>query len=125
MQLRFFTLTRFVRSNIVLAQEDVRLSLTTINFEGIAPAGSFTSVNGNTISGITFSTSHNLTVTDPGYGAPSYDYGTGATLTSYDFESGIYLHAPPLTMKLAGATAVGFLAAIDQIRLGWKRPRLS
>jgi hypothetical protein len=87
--------------------------LATIDFSGIAPAGSFAVVNGNTISGVTFSTPDNLTVTDPGYGA-GYNYGTGATLTSYDFNGSVYLHAPPVTMTLGGATALGFLAADDQ-----------
>ena len=87
--------------------------LTIIDFSGIAPVNSFANVNGNTISGITFSTPTSLTVTDPGY-APGYNYGTGATLTSYDFNGSTYLHAPPLTMALGGATALGFLAALDQ-----------
>ncbi len=56
--------------------------LTTINFEGLAPAGGATSYGlGLTTGGINFTTGSNLLVIDPAVSRALYDWGSGAILS--------------------------------------------
>ena len=75
---------------------------TNIDFEGIAPAGSYASIFGSTISGVTFTTDSGvLAAIDPAYAPSYYDWGSGATAIGY-------YYADPIRGTLsAGKNAVG------------------
>jgi hypothetical protein len=78
--------------------------LTTINFEGLAPAGNFiTYTTGLTTGGVNFNANNFLYVVDPAFSPDVYDWGSGSVL-----QGGAGLTAATITATLpSGITAVG------------------
>jgi hypothetical protein len=75
---------------------------TNIDFEGLAGAGSYAVLEGNTISGVTFTSDAGfLLAVDPAYAPSYYDWSSGAVASGY-------LYADPIHAALPGGkTAVG------------------
>jgi hypothetical protein len=80
--------------------------LTTIDFEGLAPIGSFTTYpsGGLTTQGVNFTGSSGLYVIDPAFSQPFYNWGSGATLSAQSAQQGSQSIAVNLP---SGVTAVG------------------
>lgn len=76
---------------------------TNVDFEGIAPPGNKTNVDGQTIGGVTFFDWWGYTsVIDPGYYAPYYDWNSGQSLITYYYGDPIFA-APPAGTRAIGA----------------------
>jgi hypothetical protein len=77
--------------------------LTTIDFEGLAPAGNFVEypTTGLTTSGVTFNSTSRVSVFDPAVQRRAYDWGSGAILSSQRAPNRITAILP------SGVTAVG------------------
>jgi hypothetical protein len=76
--------------------------LTTINFEGLAPAQRFIAYpTGLTTQGVNFTGSSGLLVVEPALSQPFYNWGSGATLSAQPSPRSISVNLP------SGVTAVG------------------
>jgi hypothetical protein len=76
---------------------------TTVDFEGIAPTGGTTNVDGQTLSGVTFSDWWGYTsVIDPAYFTSYYDWNSGQSLITYYYGDPIFA-APPAGTRAIGA----------------------